>query len=65
MAKNGDRPQTVKELAEALGVDPALLSKLLSKMSPLLALLTWLTFLFRSSHAPSWRNGLHQGNKPR
>ncbi|EXF74538.1 hypothetical protein CFIO01_11789 [Colletotrichum fioriniae PJ7] len=26
MAKNGDRPQTVKELAEALGVDPALLN---------------------------------------
>ncbi|KAK1505116.1 hypothetical protein CABS01_08894 [Colletotrichum abscissum] len=29
MAKNGDRPQTVKELAEALGVDPALLSRLM------------------------------------
>lgn len=27
MAKNGDRPQKVTELAEALGVDPALLSK--------------------------------------
>ncbi|KAF5505543.1 O-methyltransferase [Colletotrichum siamense] len=29
MAKNGDRPQKVTELAEALGVDPALLSRLM------------------------------------
>ncbi|KAK2730267.1 sterigmatocystin 8-o-methyltransferase [Colletotrichum kahawae] len=32
MAKNGDRPQNVTELAEALGVDPALLSRLMSHL---------------------------------
>lgn len=26
MAKNGDRPQTVKELAEGIGAEPLLLS---------------------------------------